>query len=204
VTADPVRVAVDALLATPVARIGVATGATFTPVYAELVRRQPDWRDVEFVLLDEYVGLHADDPRSFRNTILRELFEPLGIRATQLCGPDTSEPVDVQLLGIGRNGHIGFNEPGSSFASETREVALARDTRDANAGAPARAVTRGIATILRAHRIVLVATGAAKADALANALDGEPDEAVPASALQHHDETLVIADDAAAALLAAR
>jgi len=192
-----------------VTRVGLATGDTFTPVYQEIARRQPDWERVEFVLLDEYVGLAPDDKRLFRNTILRDVFEPLRLREIQLKDPDATEVVDLQLLGIGRNGHIAFNEPGSSFASITRVVPLSEETRAANAAAfdsdlkmvPTHATTRGIGTILEAKRIVLLATGEAKAYALAQALEVDATEAMPASALQRHADALVIADPAAASLL---
>ena len=190
-------------------RVGLATGATFDAVYDEIARRQPDWEHVEFVLLDEYVGLAPDDKRSFRNTLLRDVFEPLGLRTLQLKDPGTTDPVDLQLLGIGRNGHIAFNEPGSSFTSSTRVVPLSKETRRANAASfgddlaavPTHAITRGIGTILAARRIVLLATGEAKAYALAQSLEIEPSEAMPASALQTHPNALVIADRAAAKLL---
>ncbi len=191
-------------------RVGLATGATFDAVYDEIARRQPDWEHVEFVLLDEYVGLAPDDKRSFRNTLLRDVFEPLGLRTVQLEDPGTTDPVDLQLLGIGRNGHIAFNEPGSSFSSVTRIVPLSRETRQANAASfggelaavPTHAITRGIGTILAATHILLLATGDAKAYALAQSLEVEPSEAMPASALQTHPNALVIADRAAATLLA--
>lgn len=116
--------------------------------------------------------------------------------------------IDLQLLGIGRNGHIGFNEPGSSFSSRTRQVELTPSTREANARdfsddeeVPRAAVTMGIGTILDAREIILVATGRAKAEAITRAFQSPPDPNCPASALQLHTHVTVYCDEAAAGLL---
>ncbi len=207
-------------------RVGVATGSTFAPVYRELARRAPSWDDVELFLLDEYLGLTDDDPRSFRHTIARQVCEPLSIPPHRLHSPLdlacdaenaaggyeamlAAAPVDLQLLGIGGNGHLGFNEPGAPVDSLTRVVALAPRTRADNApffgdhsgDVPEQAITQGLATILRARRIVLVATGARKAEPLARALTGPVDSAMPASVLRLHADACVVADADAARLL---
>lgn len=206
--------------------IGLATGATFAPVYAALEDRAPDLSGTHLYLLDEYLGLDPDDPRSFRNTITRQVCEPLRIPTDRLHGPldhpgtldeaagcyeSALAGIDVQLLGIGTNGHIGFNEPGAAFSSVTRVVELSPQTRADNAAhfaepsdVPTHAITQGIATILRARRLVLVATGRHKANALARALLGAADPATPASAVQLHPDVHVLADRAAACLLIRR
>jgi glucosamine-6-phosphate deaminase len=197
--------------------------------YAELGRRGLDVSQVRIWLLDEYVGLPPDDPRSYRRTVVDVLGHHLGVEADQVRGPDATDDdpdallaatrryddaiaaaggIDLQLLGIGRNGHIGFNEPGSGFDLPTRVVELADSTRRDNArffaspdDVPRRAITQGIGTILRARRLVLIATGSAKAPALHAALDGPIDPTIPASALRLHPDAIVIADPDAAAQL---
>ena len=208
--------------------IGVATGRTPLPVYRELVDRCGDGRisfaGAQVFLLDEYVGLGPDDPRSFRSVVRRELLDRVDAPAGALGAPEAASEdlaaageayeqqiaaaggIDLQVLGIGRNGHIGFNEPPSSLASRTRPVTLAAATR-ADAAAdfggdasrvPCRGITQGVGTILEARRVVLVATGAAKSEAVAAAVEGPVTAMVPASALQLHPRAVVIVDEAAA------
>ncbi len=212
---------VAGVLDSSAASIGLATGATFAPVFAALKDLAPTSARTHLYLLDEYLGLARDDPRSFRNTLTRDVCKPLGIPADRLHGPLNNQApadeaaktyeativragIDVQLLGIGTNGHIGFNEPGTSFASVTRVVALSDRTRADNVGCfgrisdvPTHAITQGIATILRAKRLVLVATGSHKATALARAMLGAVDPECPASAIRLHADVHVIADEAA-------
>jgi glucosamine-6-phosphate deaminase len=201
--------------------LGVATGSTPERVYAELVRRGSLTEGPTLCLLDEYVGLPVDHPCRYVRTIGTQLAVPLDLT---VLSPDVDTPdlvaacreyeariaghggVDVQILGIGRNGHVGFNEPGTAFDSCTRVVELSETTRRDNARffppheqVPARAVTQGVATILAARRIILIATGASKADALAAMLDGPVCTSVPASALRLHDDVVVVADGAALA-----
>lgn len=200
--------------------LGVATGASTQATYAELSSRRRLAPSTILCLLDEYVGLGRDDPRRFRNLILRQLAGPLG---ADVVAPDVDVPeeelepaaaefervvrdltVDVQILGIGRNGHIGFNEPGTPFTSTTRLVSLSAQTRRDNAGpfgsvddVPQRAVTQGVATISAAAKILLIATGPAKAPAIAAMLDGPVTTSCPASSLRSHPHITVIADSAA-------
>ena len=201
--------------------LGVATGASPQPVYAELVRRRsiPDTR---LFLLDDYVGLPVADDHRYRATIERQLAGPLGIPATNLFGPDVDDAdldgaaqqyeqvirsiggVDLQICGLGQNGHLGFNEPGSSFDSTTRVVELSASTRADNARffsrvdlVPHRAITQGLATILSASCIVLIVIGESKASALAACLDGRPTPKFPASILQRHPQVVIVADHAA-------
>ncbi|GAB6859185.1 glucosamine-6-phosphate deaminase [Microbacterium xylanilyticum] len=174
--------------------------------------------------LDEYVGLAAGHAESYRSVLERGFVEPLGVPAERLHLPsgEVDDPaaaadayereillaggIDLQLLGIGRNGHIGFNEPGSDFRSLTRVVELTASTRTANARffadaaeVPVLSISQGLATIMRARSIALVATGADKAEAVRAALTGPVDTGMPASILQRHRRLRVYLDDAAAA-----
>jgi len=219
----------DAELRRPGRRVlGVAAGNSPLEAYALLVARRPPIDGLDVVLLDEYVGLGADHPASFRHQIRTVLTDPLGVPGERVHGLDGLAPdldaacrrfeqtlaelggVDLQLLGIGRNGHIAFNEPGSAHDSRTRVVALSASTRAANAAAfpapadvPDRALTQGIGTILEARRLVLLATGATKAEALRRALHDPVGPAVPAGAVRRRPDVIVVADRAAAALLPA-
>lgn len=211
----------------PDAVLGLATGATMEPVYAELVRRFRKG-DVSFARvttfnLDEYVGLSGQDPRSYRGTMDSQLFDLVDIDKSRTHLPNgmaadleaevidyerqikAAGGVDFQILGIGRNGHIGFNEPGTPFASRTHVETLHSETLAANAGffandvPPSRALTMGIATILSARRIAILATGDSKRDAVAAALSGPVDPACPASALSVHAAVTWWLDPAASA-----
>jgi len=225
--------AVEALvLQGPHAVIGVATGSSPLPVYRELVRRRqggaaPDWAGVTFFTLDEYVGLPAGSAASYRRTIARELTDPLGIDPARVHGPDPAPDalpdageryeqtirdaggVDLQLLGIGADGHLAFNEPGSSLASRTRIKTLTSQTRQDNARffdsldeVPHHVLTQGLGTISEARHLVLVASGSGKASAVAAAVEGPVSASCPASVLQLHPHATVVLDDAAAAGLA--
>jgi glucosamine-6-phosphate deaminase len=213
----------------PDAVLGVATGSSPLPVYRELVARDragtgPDYAGVRFFTLDEYVGLPPGSPASYRSTIARELTDPLGIDADRVHGPDPATPgladageryeqairaaggVDLQLLGIGSDGHLAFNEPGSSLASRTRVKTLTGQTRRDNArffgspeDVPRHVLTQGLGTILRARHLLLVATGAGKAAAVAAAVEGPVSASCPASVLQLHPHVSLLVDPAAAA-----
>lgn len=220
------RLVVESLAERAAPVLGLATGSSPLALYAALRRDPVKVRDLMCVALDEYRGLSLRDPRSYRATLESMVTGPLGIRPEHLHLPGfgvAGEPespwdferrlveaggVDVQILGIGGNGHIAFNEPGSPADSVTREVRLAPETRRANSrffasfdATPTRAVTQGIATIMRARRIVLMASGADKARILADALCGPVTEAIPASFLQTHPDVAVVIDPAAASLL---
>ena len=216
----------DALARRPDAVLGVATGSSPLPVYTALAGRAGP-APAHLVALDEYVGLPSGHPQSYRATILREVAGPLGVPAGRVHVPDGSLPdltaaaadfedtiaalggVDVQLLGIGSNGHLAFNEPGSALTSRTRAVDLTARTREDNArffggtvdDVPRRALTQGIATLLQARSLVLVARGAAKASAVRAALLGPIDAACPASALRRHPCVTLVLDIAAASKL---
>lgn len=207
--------------------LGVATGSSPLPTYRALAART-DLSIETLVLLDEYIGLDPDHPERYRTVVLRDVAVPLGVPAHCVLSPDVdaadlhdaaarydelvrTSHVDVQILGLGRNGHIAFNEPGTPATSTTRVVELTEATRRDNArffehpdDVPHRAITQGIATILAARRIVLIATGAAKADAIARLLHGPVDTAVPATALLAHSDVVVVVDEEAHHLIGAR
>lgn len=210
--------------------LGLATGRTPIRVYALLVEEFAAGRlslnGITTFNLDEYMGLPQGHPSSYRTYMERHLFAgsdadrsrthvPIGHDSDPATAARAYEAmiaaaggIDLQLLGIGTNGHIGFNEPGSPFDSRTRVVPLAPSTRAANAGdfpegetPPEEAITMGIGTILEAREILLLASGSAKADAVAAMLQGSIGPACPASALRLHPNVRVICDrDAAAAL----
>lgn len=204
--------------------LGLAAGRTPAPTYQLLCQRGLVLDHATVVLLDEYVGLGPADPRSFRYEVQRAFTDPMNLDSSRLLTLDgmTSDAastclefeqtiralggIDLQLLGLGRNGHIGFNEPGSSHSSRTRLVDLAPTTRAANAqtfgspeAVPRQALTQGIGTILEARQIMLLATGSHKATAVAASFAGPITTAVPASALQTHGDVTVLLDEAAAA-----
>jgi glucosamine-6-phosphate deaminase len=208
----------------------VATGSTPLPIYQALAARVAagscDASRARICQLDEYVGLPKGHPESYRSVVLREVVEPLGLTADSFMGPDGSAGdiaaacddydralaaaggVDLQLLGIGSDGHIGFNEPCSSLASRTRIKTLTQRTREDNARffdsldeVPHHVITQGIGTILEARHLVLLATGEGKADAVALTVEGPVSSVVPASALQLHRHATVVVDEAAASRL---
>ncbi|MFC5790487.1 glucosamine-6-phosphate deaminase [Agromyces tardus] len=221
---------VELIRAKPDAVLGLATGSTPLATYRALARRirddRIDVRGVRGFALDEYVGLPAGHPESYRAVITREVVEPLGL-TPELVRVPNGDPatirtagadyeaamvaaggVDLQILGIGRTGHIGFNEPGSSLASLTRVKTLTEPTRADNArffdspdDVPMHCITQGIGTILRARHLVLLAFGEAKADAIVAAVEGPVTASQPGSAIQLHPRTTVIVDEAAAARL---
>ncbi|HEY0118881.1 MAG TPA: glucosamine-6-phosphate deaminase [Cellulomonas sp.] len=223
-------VVVRALAARGAPTLGLATGSSPLPLYRELGRRVAggvlDLAAVRAFALDEYVGLPAGHPQSYREVIRRDAAEPLGLDPALVRVPDGSAPtleqltaraaafdaaivaaggIDIQVLGIGSDGHIGFNEPMSSLSSRTRVARLAPRTRQDNARffrsveeVPRLCVTQGIGTILEARHLLLLAQGPGKAEAVASALEGPLTASVPASALQLHAEVTVVLDEAAA------
>ncbi|MRG61083.1 glucosamine-6-phosphate deaminase [Agromyces sp. CFH 90414] len=214
----------------PDAVLGLATGSTPLATYRALAERigerRIDVRGVRGFALDEYVGLPAGHPESYRAVITREVVEPLGL-TPELVRVPNGDPtgiehagrdyeaaitaaggVDLQILGIGRTGHIGFNEPGSSLASLTRVKTLTAPTRADNArffdspdDVPMHCITQGIGTILRARHLVLLAFGEAKAPAVAAAVEGPVSASQPGSAIQLHPHATVVVDEAAASRL---
>lgn len=217
--------------AKPDATLGVATGASPMAVYAGLARLAAetglDLTGTSAFALDEYVGLPVGHEQSYAEVIRTTVTEPLGLDPSRVHTPDgnaadlqaagpayealiaSAGGVDIQLLGIGRNGHIGFNEPTSSLGSPTRIKTLTEQTRADNRRffesaeeVPHHCLTMGLGTIMRARSIVLVAQGAHKAEAIAAAVEGPVTAMVPASILQLHPDVTIIVDEAAATRLA--
>jgi glucosamine-6-phosphate deaminase len=210
----------------PDAVLGLATGASVKQVYAEL--RACDFSRVTTFNLDEYVGLEHAHPASFHAFMEAHLLGRVSIDRGRVHFPPTGSGdlagacerferairaaggIDLQLLGIGRDGHLGFNEPTSSLASRTRLKTLTGATREANRAGfgggevPRHVVTMGIGTILEARHCLLVADGPAKADAVARMVEGPVTAMLPASALQLHPRATVIVDESAAAGLSLR
>lgn len=214
----------------PSAVLGVATGSSPVGTYEALAARvragELDCSEVSAFALDEYVGLPLTHPESYHEVIRSTVTEPLGLDPARVNVPDGSAAdleaagadyerrisaaggVDLQLLGIGANGHIGFNEPCSSFASRTRMKTLAPQTREDNARffdsldeVPLHCITQGLGTIHDARELLLVAQGEGKADAVAAMIEGPVASICPASALQLHPRATVIVDRAAASKL---
>jgi glucosamine-6-phosphate deaminase len=220
----------DLLCRRPDAVLGLATGSTPLPVYADLVRRHREglsFRRARGFLLDEYVGLPADHPQSYRAAIRHDLTGQVDFAAGAVAGLDgqaadipaecrryeaaitAAGGVDLQILGIGTDGHLAFNEPGSSLASRTRIKTLTEQTRRDNArffahpdDVPHHVLTQGLGTISEARHLVLLATGAGKAAAVAAAVEGPVSASCPASVLQLHPHATVVLDDPAAGALA--
>lgn len=212
--------------------LGLATGKTMEDLFAELVsrcRRQGlSFGAVDAYLLDEYVGLDRCDPNAYWSVVRRLFACQVDLESGSLHGPDAQAPnlsaecvryeqevraasIGLQILGIGSNGHIAFNEPGTLFDSVTHVVELSAQTRNDNARffpagqpVPTQAMTQGIATILAASELLLVACGAGKARAVARAVEGPITEAVPASAIQLHSNVTVVLDRPAAQGLTCR
>lgn len=214
----------------PAAVLGLATGSSPLAIYAELARAVQDGsldtRLVGAFALDEYVGLPAEHPQSYASVIRREVVEPLRLDPARVFVPDGRAEdleeacaayeaaitgyggVDIQILGIGANGHIGFNEPTSSLRSRTRLKTLALQTRSDNARffadpdqVPTHCVTQGLGTIMDAREVLLVAQGAGKAEAIAAAVEGPVTSFCPGSVLQFHPRATVLLDEAAAGQL---
>jgi len=210
--------------------LGLATGSTPLMLYQLLVEQyqlgELSFRGVTTFNLDEYLGLSGDHPQSYRYFMDRNLFDHIDIDTAKTFVPDgamarpqaaaqeyehnikVSGGIDVQLLGIGVNGHIGFNEPWSSLGSRTRVKTLTARTIADNARffaddeyQPHLSITMGIGTILEAKNIVLLATGKSKATAVKNTVEGPITAGCPASSLQLHPSTTVIVDEAAASAL---
>ncbi|MDQ0825251.1 glucosamine-6-phosphate deaminase [Arthrobacter sp. B2I5] len=213
----------------PAGVLGLATGSSPLPVYDELAARHEqglDFSRASGFALDEYVGLPAGHPESYREVVRREFTNRVNIAPENVHGPDgtaTDIPaacdayeqaiaaaggVDLQLLGVGTDGHIGFNEPGSSFASRTRIKSLIEQTRRDNARffnslaeVPHHVITQGLGTIMAARHVILLATGAQKAQAVRDFVEGPVAAICPASVLQFHPHATVLLDEAAASAL---
>lgn len=212
--------------------LGLATGSTPKSVYVELVRMHKEeglsFKNVVTFNLDEYYPIDKDAIQSYNRFMKFHLFDHVDIDPANIHIPDGEIPkesikqycqeyekkiesyggIDLQILGIGVNGHIGFNEPGSSINSGTRLIALDNSTRIANSyefanisEVPRLAITMGISTILKARKIILMAWGPAKAPVVQKAVEGEMTEQIPASLLQHHDDCIFVIDENASSEL---
>ncbi|AKP65959.1 glucosamine-6-phosphate deaminase [Levilactobacillus koreensis] len=203
--------------------LGLATGSTPVTIYEQLVASDLDFSQLTSVNLDEYVGLTADHPQSYHYFMQQHLFNakpfansyvPDGTNADAAAETKRYDaiikenPIDLQLLGLGQNGHIGFNEPGTDPESTTHKVALTESTIAANARffdnadeVPRFAYSMGVGSILKAKQILIVAYGEAKAAAVAAMIQGPVTPDVPASYLQTHPNVTVILDEAAASQL---
>ncbi|MDZ5710691.1 glucosamine-6-phosphate deaminase [Jeotgalibacillus haloalkalitolerans] len=203
--------------------LGLATGSSPLGCYQELIQRCQNnlvtFKYVSSLNLDEYIGLSPEHQQSYRYFMNHHFFNQININQNHTYLPngvhpnleqacieyetkiDQVGPPDIQILGIGANGHIGFNEPGSSFSSYTHIVKLAHSTRQANARffrsideVPTHAITMGISSILKSKKIILMASGQQKAEAIKRLLDGEKNEQFPASSLFDHPDVTLIVD----------
>jgi glucosamine-6-phosphate deaminase len=208
----------EAIRIKPQLVLGVAAGNTPRGMYRELIRLyreiRLDFSRVSFLQIDEYLGLRPDHPQSFRSFLWRTFFNYVNVRRANVYIPSELYDETIQRLGgmdflvsgIGVNGHVAFNEPGSPFDSRTRLVQLADSTVDlirpnfSEGDLPRHGVTMGLATIFEARRILMIASGSTKADILARALTGDVTPEVPASLLQRHPNLTVIADEEASSV----
>ncbi|KAB8137809.1 glucosamine-6-phosphate deaminase [Gracilibacillus oryzae] len=205
------------------ATLGLATGSTPIGLYKGLINlyneKQLSFQNVTTFNLDEYVGLTPSNPNSYHYFMNEQLFQHIDIKEANIhipngMAPDLQEEcdhyeqsiknaggIDLQILGIGENGHIGFNEPGTSFAERTHIITLDQSTREANARffetidqVPTKAITAGIETIMQSKQILLLVSGEAKKEAYNQLLEGEITEEFPASVLHQHENCVVIVD----------
>ncbi|HCJ1296585.1 TPA: glucosamine-6-phosphate deaminase [Enterococcus faecalis] len=203
--------------------LGLATGSTPETLYKEMTASDVDFTEMTSVNLDEYVGLGGEDEQSYRYFMNKHLFDKKPFKETFVPNGKAEDldaasaeyekiidahPVDIQILGIGQNGHIGFNEPGTPLDSLTHVVELTESTINANKryfdkveDVPTRAVSMGIGSIMKGKKMILMAYGEAKAEAIKGMIDGPLTTDMPASALQNHQDVVVIIDDAAASKL---
>lgn len=217
---------VSLLQSNPKAVLGLATGSSPVGVYAKLVemhrKNLVSFSKASSFNLDEYVGLPVDHPQSYRSFMNEHLFNHIDIDPKQTHIPNSNAadlaaeclaydkmledngPVDLQILGIGSNGHIGFNEPDANLSSKTHVVELLEETREANArffdkldDVPRQAITMGIGGIMKARQILLLVRGAGKAEAIRDAVEGPITTQCPASLLQSHPNVIVLVDEGA-------
>lgn len=203
--------------------LGLATGSTPETLYKEMTTSDLDFSAMVSVNLDEYVGLGGDDEQSYRFFMNSQLFNKKPFKETFVPNGKAEDlateckhyeqiidehPIDIQILGIGQNGHIGFNEPGTPLDSFTHVVELTESTINANKrnfdkveDVPTKAVSMGIGSIMKGKKMILMAYGEAKADAIKGMINGPVSVDLPASALQNHPDVIVIVDDAAASKL---
>jgi len=219
---------VKAINEKPNMTLGLATGTTPIPLYKNLIEsyknKQVSFKDITTFNLDEYIGLDKTHKASYAYFMKNQLFDhidiklentfiPSGILEPQVAISEfqkalDAHQVDIQLLGLGSNGHIGFNEPGTPFNSTTHQTDLALSTIEDNSrmfesikDVPTQSITMGIQDIMRASKIILIATGKQKAEAVYGMIHGPVDENLPASILQKHNDVVIYLDEAAASKL---
>lgn len=220
---------IDIVKSNPSAVLGLATGSTPIGLYQNLIesnkKGEISFKNITTVNLDEYIGLQGTHDQSYRYFMNDQLFNHVDIDKNNTYVPSgvgedmqsiadaytallNSKTQDIQLLGLGGNGHIGFNEPGTKFDSTTHIVDLKQDTLEANARffanvseVPTKAITMGIQNVMNAKSILLIASGANKAEAVRAMVKGEVSESCPASILQKHPSVVVVLDRASASLL---
>ncbi|WP_294579675.1 glucosamine-6-phosphate deaminase [uncultured Thomasclavelia sp.] len=227
---EAAKVMLEVIKNNPTANLGLATGSTPIGLYKLMVedhkKNGTSYKGIKTFNLDEYFGLEPTHPQSYYYFMNEHLFQYVDIDMNNVHVPSgagdiekscaeynellANNPRDIQLLGIGSNGHIGFNEPGTPFDSVTHIIELKESTRQDNARlffdgkideVPTHAVTMGISNIMEAKKVLLVACGENKAEAVKVLVEGEKTVDVPASVLQDHDDVTVIVDKAAASLL---
>ena len=227
VSAEAFKVMKEVVANKPEAVLGLATGSSPIGLYENMIKDHKEngtsYAKCQSFNLDEYVGIDRNHSQSYWTFMHENLFHGIDLPEDKIHVPYGNTKadcegyekamenvsVDIQVLGIGGNGHIGFNEPGTPFTEETHIVDLTEKTRSDNARffendinkVPTQAITKGIATIMKAKKILLVASGANKADAVAAMVNGPVDPACPASVLQNHPDVVVIVDEEAAAKL---
>lgn len=199
--------------------LGLATGSTPETLYQEMVKSDVDFSNCVSINLDEYIGLSGDNDQSYRYFMNSHLFNQKPFKATYVPNGQAEDleaecrhyeeilanhPIDIQILGIGENAHIGFNEPGTPFDAPTQVVELTESTINANKrnfekieDVPTTAISMGIGSIMKSKKVILIAYGEAKAEAIANTINGDMTTDVPASVLQNHPDVTVIVDEEA-------
>ena len=227
---EAAKIFINQVKENPQSILGLATGSTPIRMY-ELLREDHEknhtsYKDVKSYNLDEYFGLDASHPQSYHYFMYKNLFNGIDIKDENVhvpCGQGNIQencdeynkmlaenPIDIQLLGIGSNGHIGFNEPGTSFDAVTHKVDLKQSTIDDNAllffdgkidDVPKQAISMGIKNIMNAKSILILAFGKGKAEAVKGMIEGPVTTDLPASVLQNHDDVTVIIDKDAGSLL---
>ena len=214
-------IVLDKLISHPALVMGLATGRTMEPVYAEWVARaKKDLIKLDkafFFMLDEYIGIDENHPSSFKSYIRQRLIHPLNLQESQFAFPPIHQAgeayetlikeaggIDLQLLGIGVNGHVGFNEPGSSINSRTRVVELTEETKNSNKShfgegqMPNKALSMGIGSIMDGKELLMLATGKSKADAIKYLMNHHDDEKCPVTFLKSHPHFTLVLDPEAA------
>lgn len=229
-SAEAAKVMLEIIKNKPNANLGLATGSTPVKMYELMVedheKNGTSYKDIKSYNLDEYYGLEHTHPQSYYYFMQKHLFSKVDIKPENVHVPKGSgdiqascdeynkllaeNVIDIQLLGIGSNGHIGFNEPGTSFDAVTHVVDLKQNTIEDNArlffdgkieDVPKQAISMGISNIMKAKSVLLLACGKGKADAVKKMIEGPVTEELPASILQQHQDVTVILDKEAASLL---